>query len=257
MGEPFRAGLAVARGGAGDATAELVDPGRLGRTLMVTQVGELRAGVCGERGRRGAIRDAVAAGGLRGGHQVVADGLADPGAQPCGEPGAGRHSGQRLGERPARASLVFAGPAPFPPSRQKLPVSQENVARRGGDPFLDCGPRPQPGQRRACSSWSGAVVTSTIVHPSSPWVTAVTTRPGIPSSAVAAGHHGTPPGGAACARPGQPVASTAGGSICVFGFLGRNENCRGTAFLSPGPRNSQQGVWKCGRPAPYQLPQYR
>ena len=94
VGEPFRAGLAVAGGGAGDAAAEFIDPGRLGRTLMFTQVGELPAGVCGERGRRGAIRDAVEAGGLRGGHQIVADGLADPGAKPCGEPGAGRHGGQ-------------------------------------------------------------------------------------------------------------------------------------------------------------------
>ena len=42
MGEPLRACLAVAARGAGDAAAELVDPGGLDWFLMFAQVSELR-----------------------------------------------------------------------------------------------------------------------------------------------------------------------------------------------------------------------
>ena len=105
---------------------------------------------------------------------------------------------------------------------------------------------PQSGQHRAASSRSGPVTTSTTVQPSSACSTAVTASPGSPSSMVAAAHHGTQPGAAACARPPQPVASTGGGSFCVFGFPGRNENCGGAAFLSHRLCNSQPDLWICG-----------
>jgi hypothetical protein len=104
---------------------------------------------------------------------------------------------------------------------------------------------PQSGQRRTAPSWPGAVITSATVHPSPACATAVTRTPGSPSSAVAAAHHGAQPGGAGCARPRQPVASTAGGSFCAFWFLGRDENRGGTAFLSAGLRNSQADLWIC------------
>ena len=93
-------------------------------------------------------------------------------------------------------------------------------------------------------------MTSTSSQPSSSSATAVTTRPGMPRSRVAAGHHCTPPGAAACACPAQPVASTAGGSFCSFPFLCRNENDRGTAFLFPGSCNSQQICGNVAIPLP-------
>src|SRR6266702_4620283 len=63
------------------------------------------------------------------------------------------------------------------------------------------------GQQRAASA-AGPVMTSATVQPSPVIVTDVTTSPGIPSSAVAAAQDGAQQAGAACAGPGQPVAST-------------------------------------------------
>ena len=105
VGEPFGAGpgdLAGLRVRAvgGGAAAELIDPGGLDRALLFVQAGELLIGVGGEGAGGGPVRDAVTARRRRGRHQVIADGLAEPGPQPGGQPGPGLDGGQPLGESP-------------------------------------------------------------------------------------------------------------------------------------------------------------
>jgi hypothetical protein len=119
VNHPERACLAspAERGRPGCAAAELVDSRGLARFVLFVQAGELLFGVGGERRRHGAVRDAVPAGGRGGGHQVIADGLAERGAQPGGQPGTGAHAGQRLGEALAPAPAVAAGPALLPPAQ--------------------------------------------------------------------------------------------------------------------------------------------
>ena len=57
VGEPLRAGLAADGRRAGDAAAELVDPGGLDWFLVFAQVSELIVGVLGEREGGGAVQD--------------------------------------------------------------------------------------------------------------------------------------------------------------------------------------------------------
>ena len=246
MGEPLRARLAVPSRGAGDAAAELVDAGRFDGSGFFVQVSELPVGVCGERGRGGAIRDAVAAGGCGGGHQLVADRLAEPGAQPRGQPGAGGHRRQRLGECLAGAPGIAACPALFPPAQPDLPVSEPDVARRGGDRVLGFH-RPHPAVRAAPRLFL-QVRAGHHVH-GRPAVV----RPGHRRDREAGKpeQHGCRRAPRHAAGRGLLVPGAAGSVhgrrfLLRFPVLGRNENCRGTAFLSRGACNSQPDLWKCG-----------
>src|SRR5271166_2325107 len=128
VGEPFGAGpgdLAGLRVGAvgGGAAAELIDPGCPDRVLLLVQVSELLIGVGGEGPGGGAVADAVAARRGGGRHQVIADGLAQPGPQPGGQPGPGLDGGQPLGESPLPAAWGVAVPPGLAPGQQDLPVA--------------------------------------------------------------------------------------------------------------------------------------
>ena len=121
----------------GGAAAELIDPGGLDWFLLFVQVSELLIGVGGEGAGGGAVRDAVAARRGGGGHQVIADGLAEPGPQPGGQPGPVLDGGQPLGESPLLAAWGVAVPAGLAPVQQDLPVADEHVAGRGPGMLLD------------------------------------------------------------------------------------------------------------------------
>ena len=224
VGEPFGAGLGhlagVRVGGiGGGAAAELVDPGGLDWLRVGVQAGELLAGVGGEGAGGGAVRYAVAARRCGGRHQVIADGLAQPGAQPGGQPGAGADGRQRLGESALLAAGAVAVPACLAPAQQYLAVPDEHVTRRGPRPFLD--PRRGPAALRAATRGSaGGVGDHVRYRPAVPvTVTAVTSSPGIPSSAAAIAQDAAQPAGAACAGPAQPVASTKAVPFADSGFL--------------------------------------
>ena len=136
--------------------AELVDPGGLDWLRVGVQAGELLAGVGGEGAGGGAVRCAVAARRCGGRHQVIADGLAQPGAQPGGQPGAGADGRQRLGESALLAAGAVAVPACLAPAQQYLAVPDEHVTRRGPRPFLD--PRRGPAALRAATRGSAGGV---------------------------------------------------------------------------------------------------
>ena len=254
MGEPFGAGLGhlagVRVGGiGGGAAAELVDPGGLDWLRVGVQAGELLAGVGGEGAGGGAVRYAEAARRCGGRHQVIADGLAQPGAQPGGQPGAGADGRQRLGESALLAAGAVAVPACLAPAQQYLAVPDEHVTRRGPRPFLD--PRRGPAALRAATRGSAGGVGDHVRY-----------RPAVPCHRH---RRDQQPGNpqqrrrhragrrAACRRglrgPGAAGSVHEGGSFCGFRFLGRNENCRGTAFPSPRLCNSQLYLWTCGQAA--------
>ena len=111
VGEPFGAGAGDLAGlgvdaVGGGAAAELIHPRRLDRALLFVQVSELLIGVGGEGAGGGAVRDAVTARRRGGRHQVIADGLAEPGPQPGGQPGPVLDGGQPLGESPLLTARV-------------------------------------------------------------------------------------------------------------------------------------------------------
>ena len=121
------------------AAAELIHPGRLDWLLLLVQARELLIGVGGEGAGGGAVRDPVAS--CRGGgrHQVIADGLAEPGPQPGGQPGPVLDGGQRLGESPLLTAGCAAAPPGLGPVQQDPPVPGEHVAGPGPGMLLDPG----------------------------------------------------------------------------------------------------------------------
>ena len=140
--EPFGAGLGDLAGprvrcGGGDAAAELINPGRLDWLLLLVQVSELLIGIGGEGAGGGAVRDAVASCRGEGRHQVIADGLAEPGPQPGGRPGQVLDGGQPLGESPLLTAWGVAAPPGLAPVQQDLPVADQHVAGRGPGMLLD------------------------------------------------------------------------------------------------------------------------
>ena len=133
VGEPFGAGpgdLAGLRVRAvgGGAAAELIDTRGLDRSLLLAQVSELLVAVGGESAGGGAVRDAVAARRGGGRHQVIPDGLAQPGPQPGGQPGPVLDGGQPLSEASLFTARGLAAPPGLAPGQQDLPVADEHVA---------------------------------------------------------------------------------------------------------------------------------
>ena len=253
VGEPFGAcagdlaGLGVDAVGGG-AAAELIHPGGLDRLLLLVQVSELLIGVGGESAGGGAVRDAVAAGRGRGRHQVIADGLAEPGPQPGGQPGPVLDGGQPLGESPLLAARCAAAPPGLGPVQQDLPVAGEHVAGRGPGMLLDPGGR-LAAPRAAARGLRGGV--GDHLHQGLP----------VPGH----GHRGDQ-------QPGDPqqdrrrgAARRAGrrglrgpggaGNVHRWRFLFGNSlswskrESRGNRFLSASYCNSQANPWICGKAA--------
>ena len=112
----------------GGAAAELIDTRGLDRSLLLAQVSELLVGVGGESAGGGAVRDAVAARRGGGRHQVIPDGLAQPGPQPGRQPGPVLDGGQPLSEASLLTARGLAAPPGLAPVQQDLPVADEHVA---------------------------------------------------------------------------------------------------------------------------------
>ena len=260
VGEPFGAGPGDLAGPGvhavgGGAAAELIDPGRLDRALPLVQVCELLVGVGGEGAGGGAVRDAVAARRGGGRHEVIADGLAEPGPQPGGQPGPGPDGGQRLGERPLLAAGRVAAPPGLAPGQQDPPVAYEHVAGRGPGPLLD------PRRRRAAPGAAARGFRGGVgdhLHQGLPVLGHCHRRdeqPGDPqqdrrrsAARRAAGRRGLRGRGRA-------------GSVQRWRFLLRiyvswsKRESRRNRFLSASSRNSQANPWICGLAARYFLAQ--
>ena len=196
--------------------------------LVFAEVSERSSAYRVTRGRRRGPR--LRSGGrLRRGHQP------SPTASPS-RAGAWRSAGrgagprQRLGECPARQRGP-AYPALLPSPQPELPVTEADVARRRGDGLLPSTAASRSPGSTVLLCRPGPVTTSTAVEPSSARATPVTARPeSLQHRRRRAPRHAAARRG--LRAPGARVASTAGGSF-AFGFPRRNENGRGTAFLSP------------------------